>query len=189
MPKVIKSRRHVYDEFESNPKLKAAVEKSKVVFVKSIVDNPGYDLLAPKFTNRRDGQVYYDPRQKVISDDDESNDDDSDQSSSAAATDEGTPPEYEVEKIINKIIYNGTVRFETKWRNYDPRSNTYEPISNLQNSLRLIQDYEIKNAKQKVEVEISKIELKNKIDTPPPKQFIKEIFCFDPVNNKYHVLW
>lgn len=67
--------------------------------------------------------------------------------------------EYLVEKIIGKRIKNGKIQYKIKWEGYPLSQSTWEPVSNLQNILEMIDDY---NRNQ------------NKNEKNPPKESKKE---------------
>lgn len=57
---------------------------------------------------------------------------------------------YEVECILQKRTLHGAVQYLVKWKNYDVKEATWEPVSHLeQGSLEIIQEYE-KSNKSKV---------------------------------------
>ena len=39
--------------------------------------------------------------------------------------------EYAVEKIVDKRYLNGIINYLIKWKGYDDKDNTWEPIDNL----------------------------------------------------------
>ena len=59
-----------------------------------------------------------------------------------------TPNEYEVEKVIAKKFCKKTKEtlYLIKWIGYDFSNNSWEPISNLENCMELIEDFEEKNS-------------------------------------------
>jgi hypothetical protein len=50
-------------------------------------------------------------------------------------------PEYEVESILDHAVYRRQHKYLVKWKGYPTEENTWEPKSNLQNSLQLLADY------------------------------------------------
>lgn len=40
-------------------------------------------------------------------------------------------PTYEIEKIIEKRMFEGKVQYRVKWKDYPPSANTWEPVTNL----------------------------------------------------------
>ena len=46
---------------------------------------------------------------------------------------------YEVEKIIKRVIKNGIVHYEIKWK--DHKKTTIEPYTNLQGAQKLINEF------------------------------------------------
>jgi hypothetical protein len=67
--------------------------------------------------------------------------------------------EYYVEKILDKKIEDGEVRYLVKWENYPDEDSTWEPVENLSNSKHLIEDFD-KNL-------LEKTLLKRKQGRPP----------------------
>ena len=57
--------------------------------------------------------------------------------------------EYEVEKIIDKRIKNGKVEYKIKWVGYSYSECTWEPLKNLENIQKLIDDFETEFTKKK----------------------------------------
>ena len=49
--------------------------------------------------------------------------------------------EYEVEKIVDKRIKNGKVEYKIKWAGYSMNDCTWEPLKNLENIQKLIDNY------------------------------------------------
>lgn len=173
----------IHEGLERSPRLKSAVENCMVTCVKMDDDEACYELGTPIFTDRKDGQVYY-----SLSDDSIDDDDENTVPSSELVSSETFPGEFDVEKICGKMIFNGSVRYKIKWRNFAEIYNTYESISNLSNSLLVIQDYEVRNPNQKLDVEISVNELRRKMSRPPSR-CIKDLLCFNRKNNSFIVLW
>lgn len=56
---------------------------------------------------------------------------------------------YEVERIVDKKIVYGNVRYYIKWKGFPKSSNTWEPAENL-NCSKLVAMYEKKNAHKKL---------------------------------------
>lgn len=52
--------------------------------------------------------------------------------------------EYIVENIVSRKISRGKVFYEVKWKDYDEIFNTWEPLSNLKNSMNLVSEFEDK---------------------------------------------
>lgn len=52
--------------------------------------------------------------------------------------------QYEVEKIIDKKIKKDKVLYCVKWKHYDESENTWEPIENLENAIKLVLEFEIR---------------------------------------------
>lgn len=55
---------------------------------------------------------------------------------------------WEVEKIVQKCEQNGEVRYLVKWKNWNVKYNTWEPMSNLINCEELL--FEFENNRQKL---------------------------------------
>jgi hypothetical protein len=53
--------------------------------------------------------------------------------------------QYDVEKIVDKKIEKGKVKYLVKWVGWDSKSNTWEPIKHLKNCMDLIDEYEAKH--------------------------------------------
>ena len=75
--------------------------------------------------------------------------------------------EYEVEKIVDKRIKNGKVEYKIKWVGYSMQECTWEPLKNLENIQKMIDDYNEK-AHQKESQKKNSIEkfLGKKTDNP-----------------------
>lgn len=54
---------------------------------------------------------------------------------------EGGLPEYEVAAILDDKVIRRKQYFLVSWKGYDAASNTWEPISNLDNSKELVEEY------------------------------------------------
>ena len=52
--------------------------------------------------------------------------------------------EYEVEKIVDKRVKNGKVEYKIKWVGYPMSDCTWEPLKNLENIQKMIDDYNLK---------------------------------------------
>ena len=52
--------------------------------------------------------------------------------------------EYEVEKIVDKRVKNGKVEYKIKWVGYSMQECTWEPLKNLENIKKMIDDYNMK---------------------------------------------
>jgi len=57
--------------------------------------------------------------------------------------DEDEEPEYEVEKVVASRKKGGKVQYLTKWIGWPDEDNTWEPKENLENSLPLIEAFEL----------------------------------------------
>jgi hypothetical protein len=51
---------------------------------------------------------------------------------------------YEVEKIVDKKISKGEVKYLVKWIGWDSKDNTWEPLRHLKNCKDLVDEYEEK---------------------------------------------
>lgn len=60
--------------------------------------------------------------------------------------DDGPHDEYEVEEIIGRRVYHGTIQYHVKWKGYAIEQAIYEPRANLGNSKALVRDYDLKHA-------------------------------------------
>ena len=49
--------------------------------------------------------------------------------------------EYEVEKIVDKRVKNGKVEYKIKWAGYSMDECTWEPLKNLENITKMIENY------------------------------------------------
>lgn len=56
--------------------------------------------------------------------------------------------EYFVEKVVNKTVIDGEVKYEVKWCGYPDSDNTMEDIFNMLNSLKSVADFEKKMTKE-----------------------------------------
>ena len=56
--------------------------------------------------------------------------------------------EYVVEKIIGKRKDKGVVLYRVKWKDYDEKESTWEPIENLQNVKKEIRNFELKEERK-----------------------------------------
>lgn len=54
---------------------------------------------------------------------------------------EGGLPEYEVAAILDDKMVRSKQYFLVSWKGYDAASNTWEPVSNLENSKLLVDEY------------------------------------------------
>ena len=79
--------------------------------------------------------------------------------------------EYEVEKIVDKRIKNGKVEYKIKWVGYSMQECTWEPLKNLENIKKMIDDYNEK-INQKESQKKNSIEkfLGKKTDNPLPEE-------------------
>ena len=79
--------------------------------------------------------------------------------------------EYEVEKIVDKRIKNGKVEYKIKWVGYSMEECTWEPLKNLENIKKMIDDYNEK-INQKESQKKNSIEkfLGKKTDNPLPEE-------------------
>ena len=79
--------------------------------------------------------------------------------------------EYEVEKIVDKRVRNGKVEYKIKWVGYSMEECTWEPLKNLENIKKMIDDYNEK-INQKESQKKNSIEkfLGKKTDNPLPEE-------------------
>ena len=49
---------------------------------------------------------------------------------------------YEVEAILSKRMMDGEMHYKIKWKDYPLEECTYEPLSNLDTALNLVQEFE-----------------------------------------------
>ena len=79
--------------------------------------------------------------------------------------------EYEVEKIVDKRVRNGKVEYKIKWVGYSMEECTWEPLKNLENIKKMIDDYNEK-INQKESHKKNSIEkfLGKKTDNPLPEE-------------------
>jgi hypothetical protein len=59
------------------------------------------------------------------------------------------PDLYVVEKIRDKRVKGGKVEYLVKWENYPETQNTWEPLTNLETVIFLVEEYEEKLKKKK----------------------------------------
>lgn len=65
--------------------------------------------------------------------------------------------QFEVERIVNKMVENGKVYYEVKWKNYSSDENTYEPKDELINQIpEMIEEFENKNKKPVKKIKIKR---------------------------------
>ena len=50
-------------------------------------------------------------------------------------------PEYEVEEVLDSRLKKGKLEYLIKWSGYTDEYNTWEPVSNLENSKEAIEDF------------------------------------------------
>ena len=50
-------------------------------------------------------------------------------------------PEYEVEEVLDSRLKKGKLEYLVKWSGYTDEYNTWEPVSNLENSKEAIEDF------------------------------------------------
>ena len=65
-------------------------------------------------------------------------------------------PEYEVKEVLDSRLKKGKLEYLIKWSGYTDEYNTWEPVSNLENSKEAIEDFhkENPNAPRKLRVNI-----------------------------------
>ena len=84
--------------------------------------------------------------------------------------------EYEVEKIVNKRIRNGKVEYKIKWAGYSMDECTWEPLKNLENITKMIENYNMNLiGKKEGKKNINKQLLGKKKENPNKNKIIKEI--------------
>ena len=84
--------------------------------------------------------------------------------------------EYEVEKIVNKRIRNGKVEYKIKWAGYSMDECTWEPLKNLENITKMIENYNMNLiGKKEGKKNINKQLLGKKKENPDKNNIIKEI--------------
>ena len=54
-------------------------------------------------------------------------------------------PEYEVEEVLDSRLKKGKLEYLVKWSGYTDEYNTWEPVSNLENSKEAIEDFHKEN--------------------------------------------
>ena len=54
-------------------------------------------------------------------------------------------PEYEVEEVLDSRLKKGKLEYLVKWSGYTDEYNTWEPVSNLENSKEAIEDFHGEN--------------------------------------------
>ena len=54
-------------------------------------------------------------------------------------------PEYEVEEVLDSRLKKGKLEYLVKWSGYTNKYNTWEPVSNLENSRKAIADFHKEN--------------------------------------------
>ena len=69
---------------------------------------------------------------------------------------EDSQQEYEVEKILDKRIKHRKIEYLVKWLNYSREEATWEPISNMNNSMALVKEFE-KNLKNSLSLSPERI--------------------------------
>ena len=84
--------------------------------------------------------------------------------------------EYEVEKIVNKRIRNGKVEYKIKWAGYSMDECTWQPLKNLENITKMIENYNMNLiGKKEGKKNINKQLLGKKKENPDKNNIIKEI--------------
>jgi len=58
------------------------------------------------------------------------------------------PKLYQVEKITDKKIIDGQLKYKIKWKNLPDKDSTWEPIEHLTNVVDMINEYEANSKKQ-----------------------------------------
>ena len=71
--------------------------------------------------------------------------------------------EFEVEEIIGRRVNNGRVEYKIKWEGFPMSQSTWEPLRNLKNVIDMIDEYDMKRAK-----EDKKSSSKDKSRSPSP---------------------
>ena len=67
--------------------------------------------------------------------------------------------EYEVDRIIDSKKIRGTVKYKVSWKGYGPHKNTWEPLSNLTNAKKLVDDFHKNNPTKPKPNTIQKLEI------------------------------
>lgn len=179
MPRIKISKK---SNLEADSETSEALRRCYVKYSKCPMEAPGYELAVPKVI------AGFSASEPDSDEDDNGDNDDDDESTKEGDTEEQT--EFEVERLVRKMIYNGVVAYETKWKGYSSAVNTRETIQHLINSLNLIKEFEISRPpKQKIEVFIDKADLKSKEKEPKPIQRIKDIVGYCPSANKFFISW
>jgi hypothetical protein len=58
---------------------------------------------------------------------------------------------YQVEKILDKQVKNGKLRYLIKWVGWSDEDSTWEPLENLSSILHMITDFEVGQSKRDTE--------------------------------------
>lgn len=77
--------------------------------------------------------------------------------------------EYYVEKVLDKKIEDGEVKYLIKWEGWSIDQSTWEPIENLNNINHLIEDFE------REALELRDKEKKRKVGRPPLRESMKKL--------------
>ena len=106
--------------------------------------------------------------------------------------------EYEVEKIVDKRTKNGKEEYKIKWVGYSMSECTWEPLKNLENIKKMIDDYNMKlNLKDSLKKSSDNKFLGKKTENPIPnynnikedkeKDKLKENLLSENLNINNHI--
>lgn len=93
-------------------------------------------------------------------------------------------PEYVVEKVLEKKVDEGILKYLVKWKNYPASSNTWEPAENLADCDKVVIQFETRKAEDLAEKHASEEDEKVQTNQPSStkrkqKQPLKEFMVND----------
>lgn len=113
--------------------------------------------------------------------------------------DVGDHPEFVVEELVaKKVDENGLVHYFVKWKNFSSANNTWEPVGNLCDCDKVIEEFELKSARRLAEKRKSEDGEQNNLsktsharkkkDTQPKEYEVNDIMGLTTVQGEQYFL-